>query len=501
VQSVRVGLHAAEITAATPLWCGAPTGWRCRLCIARGRNGCGYLDNNDRFIGGEVGRWWLSRGLDGVRPGQESLINLSEDALAICAYADGEIDQAGAAFAPSPPPPLPPPSPPQQPQPPPPPPPAAALRVAQDAQLRAEQDADHAEALAADRAAAAARAEEAVRRSAAEARRTAINDAAGAARARLAARGAAADAASAALVATLLARSGSLGRCGAQCRVCHTGHDSPVAPGSPIVRCHGCRGDVHLSCDPAQSSAADAAAEGDDWRCARCRQRAAATTRAGRSAPRPDPNCDPNPADRRRASPATHVPACNSATQLPTTRSTDAARESEQRERAGPPDSPVAARAAPPAARLGAPLTALTLLRRNPEAVLAAGPRFPDSDGRIANANGGPPVNADTAARAAAAVGLTVNAAVSGGVFSSRTRSSTPPAAGGDGPPYPRVSDLTLAVQRGYLTVGGVCQEEAEEVRRQHSRSTLRVTRSRSLHQTTARPGRASARPPRSFSG
>jgi hypothetical protein len=74
-----------------------------------------------------------------------------------------------------------------------------------------------------------------------------------------------------------------------------------------------------------------------------------------------------------------------------------------------------------------------------------------------------------------------VSAAVSGGAFSSRPRPGTPLAAVGDGLPYPLVSDLAMAVQRGYLAVGGVSQREAEEVRRHHSRSTLRVARSRSL--------------------
>jgi hypothetical protein len=155
------------------------------------------------------------------------------------------------------------------------------------------------------------------------------------------------------------------------------------------------------------------------------------------------------------------------------------------------------------AARANAPpLTALMLLRQNPEAVLVAGPRFPDSDGRIANnANGGPPVNATTAARAAAAVGLTVNAAVSGGIFSSRPRRGDPPAAEGDGRPYTQAGDLAMAVQRHYLTIGGVSQGEAEGVRRQHSRITQRrVARSRTLDQA-ASPRRASARPPRSLSG
>ena len=155
------------------------------------------------------------------------------------------------------------------------------------------------------------------------------------------------------------------------------------------------------------------------------------------------------------------------------------------------------------AARANAPpLTALMLLRQNPEAVLVAGPRFPDSDGRIANnANGGPPVNATTAARAAAAVGLTVNAAVSGGIFSSRPRRGDPPAAEGDGRPYTQAGDLAMAVQRHYLTIGGVSQGEAEGVRRQHSRITQRrVARSRTLDQA-ASPRRAPARPPRSLSG
>jgi hypothetical protein len=141
------------------------------------------------------------------------------------------------------------------------------------------------------------------------------------------------------------------------------------------------------------------------------------------------------------------------------------------------------------------------LLRRDPEAVLVAGPRFPDSNGRIANgANGGPLVNPVSTARAAAAVGLTANEAVSGGVFASRPRRGAPPAAVEDGRPYPLVGDLVTAVQRGYLTVGGTSRSEAEEVRRQHSRSSTRDARSRSLEQT-ASPGRESARPPRSFSG
>ena len=141
------------------------------------------------------------------------------------------------------------------------------------------------------------------------------------------------------------------------------------------------------------------------------------------------------------------------------------------------------------------------LLRRNPDAVLVAGPRFPDSDGRIANnANGGPPVNAATAARAAAAVGLTANEAVSGGVFASRPRRGVPPAAVEDGRPYSLVGDLAMAVQRGYLTVGGTSQSEAVEIRRQHSRISTRAARSRSLEQMVS-PGRESARPPRSFSG
>ena len=141
------------------------------------------------------------------------------------------------------------------------------------------------------------------------------------------------------------------------------------------------------------------------------------------------------------------------------------------------------------------------LLRRNPDAVLVAGPRFPDSDGRIANnANGGPPVNAVSAARAAAAVGLTANEAVSGGVFAGRPRRGAPPAAVEGGRPYPLVGDLVTAVQRGYLTVGGTSQSEAEEIQRPHSRISTRAARSRSLEQT-ASPGRESARPPRSFSG
>ena len=141
------------------------------------------------------------------------------------------------------------------------------------------------------------------------------------------------------------------------------------------------------------------------------------------------------------------------------------------------------------------------LLRRNPDAVLVAGPRFPDSDGRIANnANGGPPVNAVSAARAAAAVGLTASAAVSGGVFASRPRRGVPPAAVEDGRPYSLVGDLAMAVQRGYLTVGGTSQSEAVEIRRQHSRISTRAARSRSLEQTVS-PGRESARPPRSFGG
>ena len=108
---------------------------------------------------------------------------------------------------------------------------------------------------------------------------------------------------------------------------------------------------------------------------------------------------------------------------------------------------------------------------------------------------------ATTAARAAAAVGLTVNAAVSGGIFSSRPRRGDPPAAEGDGRPYTQAGDLAMAVQRHYLTIGGVSQGEAEGVRRQHSRITQRrVARSRTLDQA-ASPRRASARPPRSLSG
>ena len=141
------------------------------------------------------------------------------------------------------------------------------------------------------------------------------------------------------------------------------------------------------------------------------------------------------------------------------------------------------------------------LLRRGPDAVLAAGPRPPDSNGRIANgANGGPLVNPVSTARAAAAVGLTANEAVSGGVFASRPRRGVPPAAVEDGRPYSLVGDLAMAVQRGYLTVGGTSQSEAEEIQRPHSRISTRAARSRSLEQT-ASPGRESARPPRSFSG
>jgi hypothetical protein len=141
------------------------------------------------------------------------------------------------------------------------------------------------------------------------------------------------------------------------------------------------------------------------------------------------------------------------------------------------------------------------LLRRNPEAVLVAGPRFPDSNGRIADgANGGPLVNPVSAARAAAAVGLTANEAVSGGVGASRPRRGAPPATVEDGRSYPRVSDLALAVTRGYLTVSGTSRSEAEESQRQHSRISMRAARSRSLEQA-ASPGRESARPPRSFSG
>ena len=75
-----------------------------------------------------------------------------------------------------------------------------------------------------------------------------------------------------------------------------------------------------------------------------------------------------------------------------------------------------------------------------------------------------------------------------------------PPAAVEDGRPYPRASGLALAVTRGYLTVSGANQSEAEESRRQHSRISMRAARSRSLEQT-ASPGRESARPPRSSSG
>ena len=186
--------------------------------------------------------------------------------------------------------------------------------------------------------------------------------------------------------------------------------------------------------------------------------------------------------------------------------STEAARESGQRERAGPSGSPMAPNGATASVdtavrgRPGSGPTALGVMRQNPDAELRPGPRFPGGE-RAAGVRG-PRATEITTARATAAVGLTVNAAVSGGILSSQQVSSAMPAAGvvpQQGPPYPRVRELVQAVERGYLEIAGVSQETASGALRTRNVEALRLRRSQSvlvLPRSVAE--RVSARPPRS---